>query len=166
VKHKAAILIVSDSYHRGSREDLSGPRLRHCLEEAGYELTFTTAIPDDVAAITAALREAARMAQLIVTTGGTGISIRDVTPEATSQVCDRLLDGVAEVMRSEGTKQTPYAALSRGLCGTYGASLIVNLPGNPDGAVHSLKAVLHLVPHALDLLAGKTEHSGHHRGSV
>jgi molybdopterin adenylyltransferase len=166
VKHKAAILTVSDSYHRGLREDLSGPRLRRCLGDAGYELSFTTAVPDEIAAITAGLREASRSARLIVTTGGTGISTRDVTPEATRQVCDRLLDGIAELMRSEGLKQTPYAALSRGLCGTMGASLIINLPGNPDGAIHSLKAVLHLVPHALDLLAGRTEHSHLERGST
>jgi len=93
-----------------------------------------------------------------VTTGGTGISARDVTPEATRKVCERLLDGVAELMRAEGLKQTPFAALSRGVCGTIGASLVLNLPGNPAGANQSLKAVLPLIPHALDLLAGKTEH--------
>ncbi len=166
MKHKAAILTVSDSFHLGLREDLSGPRLRRCLEDAGYEIAFTTAVPDEIEAIAAGIREGARSAPLIVTTGGTGIFARDVTPEATRQVCDRLLDGVAELMRSEGMKQTPYAALSRGLCGTVGSSLVINLPGNPDGAVHSLKAVLHLVPHALDLLEGKTEHSGRKRRSL
>jgi molybdopterin adenylyltransferase len=94
----------------------------------------------------------------VVTTGGTGIALRDVTPEATESVCDKLLPGLAEIMRAEGAKQTKLAALSRALCGTRGRSLIVNTPGNPDGAVHSLRAVLHLIPHALDLLAGKTNH--------
>jgi molybdenum cofactor synthesis domain-containing protein len=166
VKHKAAILTVSDSFHRGSREDLSGPRLKRCLEDAGFEIAFAKAVPDEIEAIAAGIREASFSARLIVTTGGTGISARDVTPEATRQVCDRLLDGVAELMRNEGMKQTLYAALSRGLCGTVGSSLVINLPGNPDGAVHSLKAVLHLVPHALDLLEGKTEHSGRERRSL
>ena len=95
---------------------------------------------------------------LIVTTGGTGIAPRDVTPEATRRICDRLLDGVAERMRAEGIKKTPFAALSRGVCGVRGTTLILNLPGSPAGAVESLAAVLELIPHALNLLEGKTEH--------
>jgi molybdenum cofactor synthesis domain-containing protein len=94
----------------------------------------------------------------VVTTGGTGISLRDVTPEATAAVCDKQLPGIAELMRSEGLKKTAFAPLSRAICGTRGKSLILNLPGNPKGALESLSAVLHLVPHAIDLLQGKTSH--------
>ena len=159
MKLTAAVLTISDSSHRGSREDLSGPRLQHCLNDAGFEVVLTRVLPDDAAQIVTALREAAAQARFVVTTGGTGISARDVTPEATRAVCDRLIEGVAEQMRVEGLKQTKFAALSRGVCGTRGSSLVLNLPGSPGGAEQSLKSVLHLVPHALDLLAGKTEHS-------
>ena len=159
MKLTAAVLTISDSSHRGSREDLSGPRLQHCLNDAGFEVVLTRVLPDDAAQIVTALREAAAQARFVVTTGGTGISARDVTPEATRAVCDRLIEGVAEQMRVEGLKQTKFAALSRGVCGTRGSSLVLNLPGSPGGAEQSLKSVLHLIPHALDLLAGKTEHS-------
>jgi len=159
VKLTAAILTISDSSHQGLREDLSGPKLQRCLCNAGFEITLTRVIPDDALQIAASLRDAASQAQFVVTTGGTGISPRDVTPEATLSVCGRILDGIAELMRAEGAKHTRFAALSRGVCGTLGTSLILNLPGNPAGAEQSLKSVLHLIPHALDLLAGKTEHS-------
>jgi len=139
VKLTAAVLTISDSSHRGSREDLSGPRLQHCLNDAGFEVVLTRVLPDDAAQIVTALREAAA--------------------QATRAVCDRLIEGVAEQMRVEGLKKTKFAALSRGVCGTLGSSLVLNLPGSPGGAEQSLKSVLHLVPHALDLLAGKTEHS-------
>jgi molybdopterin adenylyltransferase len=159
VKLTTAVLTISDSSYRGTRDDASGPRLQQTLRDAGFEVVLAKVLPDDAAQISTALREAATQARFVVTTGGTGIAARDVTPEATRAVCDRLLEGVAELMRSEGLKQTKYAALSRGVCGTVGSSLVLNLPGNPRGAEQSLKSVLHLVPHALDLLAGKTEHS-------
>jgi len=159
VKLSAAVFTISDSSHSGSREDLTGPRLQLCLSKAGFEIVLTEILPDEAQQIAVALRTAAAQARLVVTTGGTGISPRDVTPEATRSVCDRLLDGLAEFMRAEGLKQTPFAALSRGVCGTIGTSLVLNLPGNPAGAEQSLKSVLPLIPHALDLLAGKTEHS-------
>lgn len=158
MKLTAAVFTISDSSYRGSREDLSGPRLQQCLKDAGFEIVLNKTLPDEAQQIAAALRTAAAQARFVVTTGGTGISARDVTPEATLRVCDRLLDGVAELMRAEGLKQTPFAALSRGVCGTMGTSIVLNLPGNPAGAEQSLKVVLHLIPHALDLLAGKTEH--------
>jgi molybdopterin adenylyltransferase len=154
----AAVLTISDSSHRGTREDLSGPRLQQCLKDAGFEIVLTKILPDEAQQIAAALRTAATQARLVVTTGGTGMSPRDVTPEATRRVCDRMIDGVAELMRAEGLKQTPYAALSRGVCGSIGTSLVLNLPGNPAGAEQSLKTVLPLIAHALDLLEGRTEH--------
>ena len=100
----------------------------------------------------------ARKARLVVTTGGTGISARDVTPEATRSLCGRMLDGVSERMRREGEKKTPFSSLSRGVCGVCGTTLVLNLPGSPAGAVESLQAVIDVLPHAIQILAGKTEH--------
>lgn len=154
----AAILTISDSCFRGEREDLSGPAVAGVIKEFGLETLPVEIVPDERAAIEDALRRAAGRVRLVVTTGGTGIGPRDVTPEATQAVCDRLLDGVAERMRAAGLNETPYAALSRGICGTAGSTLILNLPGSPRGAVTSLKAVLPVLRHALDLLAGNTAH--------
>ncbi len=154
----AAVLIVSDSCANGTRQDLSGPALRRTLEAKGFRITAQEIVSDQREIISRKLQELAKQARFVVTTGGTGIASRDVTPEATRAVCDRLLDGVAELMRAEGLKQTPLAPLSRGVCGTLGKSLLLNLPGNPNGAEQSLNAVLHLVPHALELLDGKTAH--------
>jgi molybdenum cofactor synthesis domain-containing protein len=132
------------------------------LETTGFEIVAQEIVPDGRKIISTKLREMAKIARFVVTTGGTGISERDVTPEATRDVCERLLDGVSELMRSEGLKQTPLAPLSRALCGTLGHALVLNVPGNPKGAEQSLKAVLHLVPHVLELLDGKTEHKSAH----
>lgn len=154
----AAVITVSDSCARGERKDLSGPAVTEFLQRLHFSVTAREVVPDDSIQIQNLLIRLAREVQFIVTTGGTGIAARDLTPEATVAVCDRLLDGVAERMRSQGGKKTPFAALSRGVCGVRGQALILNLPGSPAGAVESLEAVAELVPHAMELLSGKTEH--------
>jgi len=155
---KAAVITVSDSCSRGERKDLSGPAVLSFLDKHGFQVIAREIVPDDFIQIQNLLIHLSRSADLIVSTGGTGISPRDVTPEATKAVCDKLIDGMAERMRTEGTKKTPYAALSRGVCGICGQTLIVNLPGSPAGAVESLEAIATMIPHAVDLLHGKTEH--------
>ena len=154
----AAVVTVSDSCARGERVDLSGPAVAEALTKLGFRIVATKIVQDDSMQIQNALVHLALEARLIVTTGGTGIAPRDVTPEATEAICDRLLEGVAERMRLEGAKKTPFAALSRAVCGVREKTLILNLPGSPTGAVESLQAVADLIPHALNLLDGKTEH--------
>jgi molybdopterin adenylyltransferase len=155
----AAVVTVSDSCARGEREDRSGPAVAQQLEKSQFSVIAREVVSDDEIQIQNLLIRLAREVRLVVTTGGTGIAPRDVTPEATTKICDRLVDGVAEKMRSEGMKKTPFAALSRGVCGVRGKALILNLPGSPKGAVESLEAVAALLPHALELLSGNTEHS-------
>ena len=155
-----AILTVSDSAAAGTRRDESGPALRVECEEAGWRVMETAIVPDNVESIREKLQKwsDAQTAQLLLTTGGTGIAQRDVTPEATRPLLDKELEGLGELMRREGEAQTPFAVLSRSLAGTRGRSLIVNLPGSPKGAVHSLHTIRHLVVHIAQLLSGNTEH--------
>ena len=163
---KALVITVSDRGSRGERQDVSGPRVAEFLSARGFQVDRQT-IPDEQPRIVSALREGSQEARLIVTTGGTGIAARDVTPEATRVVCEKILDGFGEQMRAAGIKRTPLAPLSRAIAGTHGNTLVINLPGSPDGAITSLEAVIELVPHALALLAGDTEHAPHpaHRDS-
>jgi molybdopterin adenylyltransferase len=155
----AIVITVSDRCSAGTQPDLSGPIIAQILIHAGAQLVDTLILPDELPILTCALREAATRAALVVTTGGTGLAPRDITPEATLAICDRLVPGLAELIRKEGTLHTPYAALGRGVCGIAGSSLILNFPGSPRGAESSLRAVLPLLPHGLDLLAGNTDHA-------
>jgi len=156
--YRAVVLTVSDSASTGQREDTSGPAVKEVLTEEGYQVVGREVVPDDAEVIARALLRLVEATDLVVTTGGTGLGPRDVTPEATTTVCERMVPGMAEIMRAEGLKFTPLAALSRAVCGARGTTLIVNLPGSPTGAVESLGSILHLIPHALELLRGNTEH--------
>ena|SRR5262249_27753122 len=153
---RVAVLTISDSVSQGERQDASGPALVAFCRGLQWEIAATRIIPDDVAAIRGHLSELADSARvdLILTTGGTGIGPRDNTPEATQAVADRVIPGIAEEMRRKGAEKTPTAILARGAAATRGKSLILNLPGSPKGAVESLEAVAHLLPHAIHVLHG------------
>lgn len=155
----AAVLTLSDKGAAGLREDTSGPAIRERLAQLGITVSEHAIQSDDPDAIAARLREwIARGFDLIVTTGGTGFGPRDNTPEATQQVIEREAPGLAELMRAEGLRKTPMAALSRGLCGIAGRTLIVNLPGSERAVRENLDALAPVLPHALQLIAGDTEH--------
>ena len=153
---RVAILTISDSVSRGIRADGSGPALRERCLQLGWEVVSQAVLPDEPVSIRERLVSLADggAAELVLTTGGTGIGPRDSTPEATTEACQKLLPGIPEVMREYGRKKNPRAALSRGLAGVRGRALIVNLPGSPRGAVESLDAVAELLPHALEVLRG------------
>jgi molybdopterin adenylyltransferase len=156
----AAVVTISDSAYQGTRADASGPAVAARLTERGFEVVTSVVIPDEQSEIADTLRDLAdrRAASAIFTTGGTGITPRDITPEATRVVIEREIPGFGELMRLKGRESTPYAALSRAVAGTRGGVLIVNLPGSAKGAVESLDAILELVPHVLDLINGRTGH--------
>lgn len=156
--HAAAVVTISDGVSAGTRQDQSGDTLVEMLSAAGFDVRERAVVPDDAERISMTLRGFVDEVGLLVTTGGTGFGPRDVTPEATAQVIERHAPAMAMLMVSTGLSKTPMAALSRGLVGSAGRTLILNLPGSPKGAAENLAALLPVIPHALDLLAGDTEH--------
>jgi molybdenum cofactor synthesis domain-containing protein len=155
-----AVLTVSDSTYAGTRVDESGPLVADRIREAGWTVASTATVPDEVETIAGQLQSwcESRSVRLILTTGGTGVSPRDLTPEATRMVIEKEIPGLGELMRTEGMKKTRRACLSRATAGLRDGVLIVNLPGSPKGARESLDAIVDLIPHILDLASGVTEH--------
>ncbi|MGH9787546.1 MAG: MogA/MoaB family molybdenum cofactor biosynthesis protein [Candidatus Acidiferrales bacterium] len=158
--YHAAVVTVSDSVAGGTREDLSGPAVVRVLQSAGWTIKSTEVLPDDFSLLRERLGALAVDVETdaVFTTGGTGISPRDRTPEATTSVMERSVPGLAELMRREGLKKTPLAALSRAVVGVKGKALLINLPGSPGGAEDSLRAILDLLPHAIDVIRGEETH--------
>ena len=155
--YRAAVITVSDRSFRGERPDAGGPLVAELLKAAGYEIVHTAIVPDEQAEIEAALCHVADcgLAELLVTTGGTGFAPRDITPEATLAVCDRLTPGIPEAMRYASMQVTNRAMLSRAQAGIRKGTLILNLPGSPKAAKENLEAVLPAVSHGLEMLSGR-----------
>lgn len=158
---RVAVFTISDSAHAGTREDQSGPAVAERVQQLGWSVSHREVVPDELELISRRLTAVADggKVSVIFTAGGTGVARRDVTPEATRAVIDREIPGFGELMRLEGRKSTPLAALSRAIAGTRSGVLMVNLPGSPKGAVESLNAIVELVPHVLELLRGHTDHA-------
>ena len=152
----AAVLTMSDKGAQGERTDLSGPLIREMLRRIGAEVTYNEILPDDKDLIREKLKEFSIKVDLILTTGGTGLSPRDQTPDATLEIIDRPVPGIAEAMRIEGLRHTPRAMLSRAVAGLRGDCLIINLPGSPKAVEEGLGAVLDVIPHAIDKSKGDT----------
>ncbi len=158
VTRSALVITASDRSAAGRRPDTSGAGVGARLETLGF-VVERQVVPDDRAALEAALVAGAENHALVITTGGTGLTPRDVTPQATCAILDYEIPGIAEAMRAEGRRSTPFAALSRGIVGVRGRTLIVNLPGSPKGALESLEVLLGVVDHALETLAGPFDHA-------
>lgn len=155
---QGVVITVSDSASRGARADASGPEACRLLREAGFTVGDPVVVPDSRPFIAARIREAAATAAFVITTGGTGLAPRDVTPEATRDVLQREVPGLAEMLRAEGRAHTPTACLSRGTAGLVGQCLVVNLPGSPAAVREGLRALIPVLGHALRIAAGDTEH--------
>ncbi|KPL84566.1 cytoplasmic protein [Thermanaerothrix daxensis] len=162
---RVAILTISDRSYRGERPDTSGPQLEQRMRSLGWQVTATALVPDDMEMIRQKLQQWCDedVADLILTTGGTGVSPRDVTPEATQSILERPLPGIAEAMRTASLQITPHAMLSRAMAGIRKRTLIINLPGSPKGALENLETVLPALPHAIALIRENPEaEKGHH----
>ena len=157
---KAAVITISDGCYHKKREDTSGQKLSQMLTENQWEVVSTHILPDDLSRIQEQVLELTQDAEidLIVTTGGTGLAPRDVTPEAIRPLLEKEIAGLSELMRLRGLESTEFAALSRSLAGARGETLILSLPGSPKGATQSLQAVLKILPHAVDILHSRTAH--------
>ena len=153
----AAVLTLSDKGSKGEREDLAGPLIREMLAEIDATVKYYAVIPDERGLITERLIEYSNKVDLVITTGGTGLSPRDVTPEATREVIDREIPGIAEAMRWAGLEKTKRAMLSRAVAGVRGKTLIINLPGSPKAVREGLEAVMDVIPHAIEKISGSTE---------
>jgi len=161
---RAAVITVSTKGAAGQRTDESGPAMSEALATAGHEVLTSALVPDDVAAVANAILDGVRAgANVVLTSGGTGLSPNDVTPEATRRVIDREVPGIAEALRARSLAKTPHGMLSRGVAGAIGATLVVNLPGSPRAVRESLETLLPVLPHAVELLAGESGESGHRR---
>jgi molybdenum cofactor synthesis domain-containing protein len=157
-KIRTGLLTVSDRSASGEREDLSGPALAEALPADGFEVTHRAVVPDDAGLIAQTLSDWSASCDLILTTGGTGLGPRDVTPEATLRVIERLAPGIAEALRADGLKHTPFSMLSRGVAGVRGQTLIVNLPGSPKGVREGMAVLQPILNHAVSLLRGDQPH--------
>lgn len=155
--YSAVVVTVSDGVSRGTREDASGDAVEQMLVAAGYEVEREV-VADEISEISSAIRVGSQKASLVITTGGTGFGVRDVTPEATAAVLDRDAPGLVHAMISSGLESTPMAALTRARAGTVGEALVINLPGSPRGATENLQAIIELLPHVMQLLGGDNRH--------
>jgi len=151
-----AVLTLSDKGSKGEREDLSGPSIADLIKPIGADLKYYEILPDEKELIKERLIEYCGKVDLILTTGGTGLAPRDVTPDATSEVIDKEVSGIAEVMRAEGFKKTRRASLSRAIAGIKGSTLIINLPGSPKAVRENLETILDIIPHAIEKIKGDT----------